>query len=186
MTNVRGERKIKVLAISFAIFSLALSLAIVKTRASADSKPMSVDERQSILLINNTRKERNLNPLSWNEQLASAAQEKANDMLERGYFDHASPSGEMVWKTIEKDGYKYSTAGENLAIDYENVNKAYDAWIKSPSHLDNIISSKYTDFGFAVVEGLYEGKDTKFFVQIFASPEPIYERVLTNIGGSNV
>ena len=44
-------------------------------------------------LANEARVEENFKPLSVNEKLTQAAQMKANDMAEKGYFSHNSPSG---------------------------------------------------------------------------------------------
>ena len=189
MTIVRGEmkneiaKKIIVLGALALVVSLGVGAAL-KVNASKTSD-ISSDQERSIAELNDIRSSYGLSSLKWNEKLADTANFKANDILSRNYFDHVSPNGEMIWGTIEREGYKYRAAGENLAIDFTNVDDAYDAWLKSPSHLENIISNKYSDFGFGVAEGVYDGKKTKVYVQIFASPEPIYEQLFSNIGGEN-
>lgn len=189
MTIVRGETKQKALNKTIVLGTLALiavlSLGFVIKAAASKPLDLSAEQAKSLVTINDIRSEKGLNALQWDEKLAEAANFKASDIIRRGYFDHVAPTGEMIWGTIEKDGYSYRAAGENLAIDFNNINDAYEAWLKSPSHLENIISSKYTDFGFGVAEGEFNGKQTKVYVQIFASKEPIYEQVFSNIGGNN-
>lgn len=44
--------------------------------------------------------------LNWNDTLAKVAQQKANDMVERGYFSHVDPDGYGLNYFISKAGYK--------------------------------------------------------------------------------
>lgn len=189
MTIVRGAKTNRAIKTTVLLGAIALFLALIistSIKASADKVvDVSSDQARALGTLNDIRSSRGVNPLNWNDKLAQTANFKARDIIDRGYFDHRSPDGEMIWKTIESDGYNYLSAGENLAIDFKNVNEAYDSWIKSPAHMDNIISNKYSDFGFGVAEGSFEGRSTKVYVQIFASPEPIYEQLFTNIGGNN-
>lgn len=189
MTNVRGDKKyrtiktIAAIALTIAVLS-ALSFAVVKAN---ETKEASLDYEQSFALseLNRIRQSNNLSSLQWNDKLADVAKLKAEDMLARGYFSHESPDGEMVWGRILDSGYDYLTAGENLAIDFNNLSQAYESWMASPSHKENILSDKYIDFGFASAEGDFQGKKTTIYVQIFASPESIYDQVLSNLGGNN-
>lgn len=189
MTNVRGETKKKVLeiiAVSVVTVLVVVLTAFLTVGAKANKNQIiSSDQSAAISKLNDIRASSGLYNLEWNNKLAEAAKTKAEDMITRDYFDHVNPDGDMVWKTIEGDGYTYLSAGENLAIDFNNISQAYDSWMKSPSHKENIVSSKYTDFGFAVAEGEYQGRQTRVYVQIFASPEPIYDQILSNLGGNN-
>lgn len=189
MTNVRGEtiRGAVKKTVLFAAIALFVSLIIANSvKVGADDKSV-VSNEQIIALrtLNKIRTDRGIGTLNWNDKLSRVATIKAQDIIARGYFDHKNPDGEMVWSEVENSGYNYFTAGENLAIDFNTVGEAYEAWLKSPSHLENIISNKYSDFGFGIATGQFEGRKTNVYVQIFASPEPIYEQILTNIGGSN-
>lgn len=117
-----------------------------------------------------TNKERvalGLNPLNVNQQLVQAAQAKAQDMLNNNYFDHTSPSGITPWSWLGKVGYKYVTAGENLAKDFTDSEFVHQAWMNSPSHRKNILNSNYQEIGIAVVEGTINGKNTILAVQFF-------------------
>lgn len=44
--------------------------------------------------------------LKWNDTLAKVAQEKAEDMIKRSYFDHVDPSGKGINILISNAGYK--------------------------------------------------------------------------------
>lgn len=139
------------------------------------------DQILALRLINDYRSTHGLNNLRWNDKLAKAALDKAQDMDKEKYFEHTSPKGVRAWSFVLKENYQYRNAGENLAIDFNNVAEATDAWEKSESHLKNIVSTGYTDFGYTQMKTNIEGKSTTVFVQIFASEEPLYDRVLNNI-----
>ena len=63
--------------------------------------------------------------------------------------------------------YDYLYAGENLAKNFGGSKEVVDAWYKSPSHRENLINDKYTDVGFAVVNGVLDGYETTLVVQMF-------------------
>jgi len=148
---------------------------------------ISKNESVALAETNKIRKEKGVATLSWNSKLANAAQDKARDMVDDNYFDHTSPSGKKAWNFVLGENYEYKAAGENLAIDFDSVKDATVAWKESPTHYSNIISPKYTDFGFAELNGVINGKSTTVYVQIFGSEMSIYEQALVSSkGGSNV
>lgn len=134
---------------------------------------------RSLVLVNEIRSEKNLGDLAWNENLAGAAQDKVNDIIANRYFQHTSPDGVKAWDFILKNDYSYVYAGENLAIDYDNVDDAFKAWVESPSHYNNLVSDKYKEYGFAQGEGDVEGHVAKVYVQIFATQESAVNQFLS-------
>lgn len=119
---------------------------------------------------NQTRIASNLPPLTENPLLTAAAQKKANDMAAKGYFAHTSPEGITPWYWFQQAGYKYTYAGENLAVNYSDSNDVTRAWLNSPAHRDNILNSHYTQIGIATAQGTYQGQSTVFVVQLFGRP----------------
>lgn len=122
-----------------------------------------------VSLTNDKRVEVGLSPLQYNETLAQAAKAKGEDMLEKDYWAHVAPDGAQPWSFFIDAGYKYRFAGENLARDFSNSSSAIEAWMASPSHKDNLLSSKYKDIGIAVVEGDLAGVETTIIVQLFGA-----------------
>lgn len=118
---------------------------------------------------NEDRTAQGLNALIPDDVLAKAAQMKAEDMAANGYFAHVSPDGKTPWYWLDKVGYPYSYAGENLAIDFKDSKEVEDAWMASPAHHANIVKPQYTRIGIGTAEGMYEGEKTTFVVQYFAS-----------------
>lgn len=127
----------------------------------------TVTSSELIEMANKDRIANGLNPLSLSPQLVEAAQKKALDMLNQDYFAHTSPSGLTPWYWLEKVGYKYSTAGENLAKDFIESEYVHNAWMDSPSHKANILNKNYQDVGIAVIEGEINGKKTIIAVEFF-------------------
>lgn len=90
-------------------------------------------------------------------------------MVQNGYFSHESPSGLTPWFWLDKVGYDYEYAGENLAVNFTNSEDVSNAWMNSPLHRANILSENYKEIGMAMHDGVYENKDTIFVVQMFGS-----------------
>jgi uncharacterized protein YkwD len=116
---------------------------------------------------NKYRLENNLTQLVLNTQLTQAAQLKAQDMADKGYFSHTGPNGEKPWTWLQEAGVNYSYAGENLAINFRNSNNVVKAWVNSPKHRENLVNSTFTEVGFGIAEGFYQGRKTVFVVQFF-------------------
>ncbi|MDQ3245127.1 MAG: CAP domain-containing protein [bacterium] len=121
-------------------------------------------------LTNNIRTDNKLSDLTVNPILEKAAQLKANDMASRGYFSHNTPEGNAPWYFLDQVGYKYTLAGENLAVNFFESEDVSRAWMNSPTHRANIVKQGYREIGIAVAFGIYEGKNTVFVVQFFGTP----------------
>ena len=127
----------------------------------------SITPEQIIFLTNQERAEENLAPLRSDPLLVEAARQKAADMLTLDYWAHDSPLGRKPWWFIKNSGYDYLYAGENLARDFVDSENVVVAWMNSPTHKDNVINSNYEDIGVAVVEGIFQGRETTLVVQMF-------------------
>ena len=121
-------------------------------------------------LTNNQRVSNNAAPLTENRLLVAAAGLKASDMAQRGYFAHNTPEGYLPWYWLEMVGYKYSHAGENLAVNYSDSIDVVNAWMNSPNHRANIVKQLYTETGIGLAQGIYEGRPTIFVTQFFGTP----------------
>lgn len=121
-------------------------------------------------LTNLNRASNNFTPLKINPLLERAAELKVEDMAKRGYFAHNTPEGQTPWFWLEKTGYKFSYAGENLAINFFDSQDLIEAWLKSPLHKENILSRNFTEIGIATAKGVYNGREAVFVVQMFGRP----------------
>lgn len=121
-------------------------------------------------LTNQEREAYDAPELKVNDLLTKAAELKALDMAEKGYFAHTSPEGRTPWYWLDQVGYKYSSAGENLAVNFYDSQDVDQAWMNSPTHKANIIKKEYTEIGIGVARGTYQGKSTIFVAQFFGKP----------------
>ncbi|MFC1625685.1 CAP domain-containing protein [Patescibacteria group bacterium] len=158
-----------VLALFLIILQLVLNiLPKVGSRVLGYAANISVGE--VVALTNQKRAEAGLAPLGVNSTLSQAALAKGTDMLNKGYWAHVAPDGSQPWKFFTDFGYKYHYAAENLARDFSSAPSAVDAWMASPTHRENMLSSKYKEIGIGVVEGSLAGVDTTIIVQFFGAP----------------
>lgn len=121
-------------------------------------------------LANVVRKESGLGSLTPNPVLAAAAEMKAKDMVEHSYFSHNSPQGKTPWYWLDKAGYKYDYAGENLALNYAESEDVTNAWMNSPTHRANLLKSGYTEVGSAVATSTIKGQVLTFIVEFYGHP----------------
>ena len=110
--------------------------------------------------------------LSLNAQLASAAQNKANDMATRDYWSHNTPDGKTPWTFMQQSGYQYQVAGENLAYGFADSDAVISGWMNSTEHRANILDSDYQNVGFGIAQAAYfqgHGPET-IVVAMYAEP----------------
>lgn len=129
-----------------------------------------------IELTNSARTDAGIKKLTVNPKLTTAAVAKADDLLGRQYFAHTNPQGKKFWQWIKDQNYKFSTAGENLALDFSDADIAHQALMDSSGHRANILNPKYTQVGFAVKSGDYQGRKTTVLVELFAKPVNVVTR----------
>ncbi len=124
-------------------------------------------------VFNETNKQREilgLEKLKYNQDLSLSATAKAKDMFAKGYWAHNSPDGANPWDFFKQVGYKYTFAGENLAKDFFDTDGVMTAWIRSPTHKENIVNKNYQELGIGVVNGSLNGYKTTIVVQHFGTP----------------
>ncbi|RLC39610.1 MAG: hypothetical protein DRH33_02405 [Candidatus Nealsonbacteria bacterium] len=156
----------------YLIFLLGIKLAFISFLVYLPKSILFAQLSRDLLieLTNEVRVEEGLNELKENPLLNKAAFMKAQDMLTNDYFAHQSPEGKTPWYWIEKAGYEYQSAGENLAIGFMDSEELIKAWHNSFSHRHNLLDPYYQEIGMAVVRGEFEGKEVNVVVQLFARP----------------
>lgn len=104
--------------------------------------------------------------------LESAALQKLQDMISGQYFAHTSPNGTSPWYWFDLNNYKYTYAGENLAIGFVDAKTTIDAWANSPSHRANLLNPNYKEIGVAVAPAKINNNTGYLVVQLFGTPRP--------------
>lgn len=147
------------------LFLIQIYLILPATDYSANILPGVV-----VNLTNRSRETYDVPTLASNDLLSRAAQLKAEDMAAKGYFSHQGPGGETPWTWLDRVGYDYTSAGENLAVNFVESEDVVSAWMRSESHKENILSGRFTEIGIGVAKGIFEGREALFVVQFFGSP----------------
>lgn len=129
----------------------------------------NISEQQLLIYTNQKRQENGLAPLSIDSQLSQAANGKASHMFSNGYWAHNAPDGTTPWFFIKGAGYNYVYAGENLARGFSSAEEVVNAWMASPEHKKNMLSSNYKHVGFSVQTGNLGGEDTVLVVEMLGS-----------------
>lgn len=113
-------------------------------------------ESEVIRLVNEIRQERGLSPLSVNWELSRVARYKSQDMKDRNYFSHTSPTYGTPFQMIKAFGLSFRTAGENIAQGYPTPQAVVTGWMNSSGHRANILNASYTQIGIGyVAQGNY-------------------------------
>lgn len=122
-------------------------------------------------LTNQTRQMNGLPELTPSSKLEAAAQLKMTDMFNNNYFAHNSPQGTTPWYWFGKANYKYSAAGENLAMNFYSSDQVMRAWMASELHKKNILLKNFSEIGIAIGYDKLNGEKTMVVVEMFGSPE---------------
>ena len=113
-------------------------------------------ESEVIRLVNEVRRENGLKALTANWELSRVARYKSQDMLNKGYFSHTSPTYGTPSQMIEAFGLSFRTAGENIARGYPTPQAVVNGWMNSSGHRANILNASYTQIGVGyVAQGNY-------------------------------
>ncbi len=139
---------------------------------SSFANTASATEISAQALIELTNKERSkygLNELKINSLLSQAAEKKATDIINGQNFSHNFADKKFSdW--IKEAGYQYSLVGENLAVNFNDSNSLFNAWLASPTHKRNILHEGYKEIGIAVISGSWFGEETTIAVELFGAP----------------
>ena len=112
-------------------------------------------------MTNVKRTQNGLRNLSANWELNRVAQYKAQDMRNKNYFSHTSPTYGSPFDMIRAFGISYRSAGENIAKGQTTPAQVVEAWWNSAGHRANILNSSYTQISVGYVA------DGKYWVQMF-------------------
>lgn len=145
-------------------------LPLIKTNFSSVLGVSTDISAQTLLFLTNQRRqEQKLAPLTLNKELFLAASRKAEDMFTKNYWAHNAPDGATPWFFLKESEYDYTYAGENLARGFTKSDEIVAAWMKSPTHRDNLLSQNYEEVGFAAVPGKLLGEETTLVVAMFGN-----------------
>ena len=85
---------------------------------------------------------------------------------------HTGSDGSSVRDRVEAQGYSWSWIGENFYVTSNTTNGAqvaFDWWMNSTPHRNNLLSPNYTQFGVGYIYDA-ESDHGGYFVVVFARP----------------
>lgn len=120
-------------------------------------------------LVSDERVKAGLQPLAHSDLLQQAACAKLDHMITNDYWSHTAPDGTEPWSFIQKQGYTYTKAGENLAYGHETEDNLIRGWMSSPTHKENILGD-YTESGVCTKKTEFQRNVSNVSVQMFGKP----------------
>lgn len=141
------------------------SISLNVTIQEKDLKDDEETEKQMLLLINEERVIRNIEPILMDPNMQKVARTNSRNMFLRGYFSHIDETGHDAYFRLQKAGISASQIAENLAY-APDLKTAHDGLMKSEGHKANIINPVFKRVGIGVVDGGLWGK---MFTQEFAN-----------------
>jgi len=158
--------------ILYAFVSVLVFVLISPDLLNLDKFLASLTQELIIDEVNPVREEKGYAKVTSSEKLSLAAQMKAEDMLQRQYFDHTGPDGERPWSWLKKVDYKYAAAAENLAMNASNPKTLVKAWLNSDPHAKNILNGYFNEIGVGIATGEMNGKTTTVVVMFLGRQVP--------------
>jgi uncharacterized protein YkwD len=123
--------------------------------ATSENIKLTGTEQSFLAAINEVREQHGVGPLASQGNLVRAARSHSDNMVAHDYFAHG-----VFWKRLEQFGVHGRNMGENLAWNStpaNAVNTLIQAWLASPDHRANLLSTRYSEIGVGIDIGPFEG-----------------------------
>ncbi|KUP04506.1 hypothetical protein Q73_15360 [Bacillus coahuilensis m2-6] len=121
-------------------------------------------EEQVVSLTNQERAKYGLPALKSDWELSRVARYKSDDMKNKGYFSHTSPTYGSPFDMMKNFGISYRSAGENIAAGQTSASQVVKDWMNSEGHRANILSRDFTHIGVGYSKG---GSYGTYWTQMF-------------------
>jgi len=139
----------------------------VAEQGGYDQDPLRIVEQQVVALVNKERSNRGLQELTQSDVLSEVARVKSQDMVDKDYFAHQSPTYGSPFDMMNYFGIIYSYAGENLAWGQDTAEQVVEGWMNSPGHRGNILKEEYQEIGIGVAK---DSAGRLYWTQMFIKP----------------
>lgn len=104
-----------------------------------------------------------VSPLILDDSLCNAASMRSLEMDYAQNMSHTRPDGRSFYTVFKEFNISYRYSGENIAWGYTSPKSVVEAWKNSPSHYENMISSKFTKLGV----GYSQNSQSPYWTQLF-------------------
>jgi uncharacterized protein YkwD len=164
------------------VTSTGEELAILKNVRAADLASTDFGETDSnsssfeetiVQLVNEARSQNGLAPVTVNLQLMTAAETHSQNMATQDFFDHTGVDGSKVSDRTQAVGYRSTFVGENIGAGYASPEAAFEGWMNSSGHRENILNPNYTEIGVGYVSLENDTGSVNYnyyWTQVFGTP----------------
>ncbi|MBL8672664.1 MAG: CAP domain-containing protein [Alphaproteobacteria bacterium] len=135
--------------------------SILLARKAPELPALSETRAAMLRAVNAHRARHKLSTLRLDARLNEAAQAHSADMAARRRMAHQGSDGGQVDARIERTGYAYGLAAENVAQNSYLAEDTVADWVSSPGHNENMLRPEIEDIGV----GVFERFDTDATVQ---------------------
>ena len=101
--------------------------------------------------------------LTWNDELGKAAFAHSEDMKTNNYFSHTGSDNSNAGERVTKEGYTWTTCGENIAWGQTSEQLVMNSWLKSEGHCKNIMNKAFKEMG--------AGRSDNYWTQVFGTKQ---------------
>lgn len=123
-----------------------------------------IAEDEVLQMVNAERVKNGLEVLHKNDVLTQLARLKSQDMIDKKYFDHESPTYGTSAEMLKSFGVKYQIVGENIAVGQLSAKEVMNDWMNSPPHKANILKEDYQDIGIGIAR---DSQGRLYWTQLF-------------------
>ncbi|MEI2298091.1 CAP domain-containing protein [Ensifer sp. MJa1] len=139
-----------------AILSLGALAGCTTSQVLSPAGGTGSDQTEASLgYVNTLRKGKGLGPLVADKAASVAAMNQAARMAKAGKMQHLIGWNDSFYDRMKGQGVTLPAA-ENIAMGQDDAERAYDAWYKSPRHLENMLGN-YRGLGVAVAQNAASG-----------------------------
>lgn len=135
------------------------------------NRPPSVatQVQEVVQLVNQQRARAGCPAVTVNALLNAAAQRHSDDMAAHDFMGHRGSDGSEFWERIEATGYRFRSAGENVAAGQPSAQEVMSDWMRSAGHRANILDCTYREIGVGYASNP-GGRLRHYWAQEFATP----------------
>lgn len=130
-----------------------------RTQFDLSSIRATGEELRFLELTNEERAKRGMSRLVWDPLLTYVARQHSDEMREKSYFSHHSPTAgiatpmDRYLKVVSTGRPTYACVGENLFYcTLVDVQRGHNAFMNSPTHRENVLFPRYERMGVGIVK----------------------------------
>jgi uncharacterized protein YkwD len=161
---------------------LGISFGLFISGFNQSSKTNTISYASLLTSTNQYRIKNGFSPLSFNQDLSTAAQVQANKIAISNSWSPLNNSQQPAFSLISNQSMNLSSPKENLAYDFKSSNSIVSAWSNNNYLASNLLTTNSNSVGFGVVNATdFMGiKNQKVVVAIFANNNLLPQPTVSN------